>query len=342
MNNATVSATLIQGLLNYISEFGLELNDVPISPSLQLTSLDYSEKRLPAKEFIAIWLAIEDKVEDPDFGLHLCEQSRKLPSGDILTAVMLNCPTVGVAMEKLSHYHALATDLVQVLIWEQEDLNYYGWEPGSTTFKQERQISEAVICQIMSTLLGLTNGKIRLREVHFQHPKPNQIAEHRRIFPCPVFFNQPRDAVLTLRKSLDLPIPLASPNLLQRFELIATDMLADLYSPDTWSVQVSQQISNSLLLGKKPNISMIAASLNISTRHLQNKLKEEDVTYQILLDQIRQELAQRYLQSLDINLYDVAFLLGYADQSAFIHAFKRWTGRTPSEYRRGIERPAFT
>jgi AraC-like DNA-binding protein len=148
-----------------------------------------------------------------------------------------------------------------------------------------------------------------------------------------VLFNQPHDAILIQCKDLDLPIPLANPGLLQRLEQIAADMLAELSSPNTWSEQVSQGITQMLMRGEKPDIGTLAADLAISTRQLQNKLKDEGTSYQQLLDQVRQLLALRYLDNPDLNLFDIAFLLGYSDQSAFNHAFKRWTGASPGEYR---------
>jgi AraC-like DNA-binding protein len=45
------------------------------------------------------------------------------------------------------------------------------------------------------------------------------------------------------------------------------------------------------------------------------------------------EMALQYLQELNGNILDTAFLLGFSDQSSFSHAFKRWTGKPPGEFR---------
>ena len=54
------------------------------------------------------------------------------------------------------------------------------------------------------------------------------------------------------------------------------------------------------------------------------------------MDTVRRELAERYLAEPTLDLTDLAFLLGYSEQSAFQRAFKRWTGQTPGEYRRNL------
>jgi AraC-like DNA-binding protein len=66
---------------------------------------------------------------------------------------------------------------------------------------------------------------------------------------------------------------------------------------------------------------------------LQNKLREEGTTYRTVLDELRQETALHYLERQDVPIVDVAFLLGFSEQSAFNHAFRRWTGTSPQQYR---------
>jgi AraC-like DNA-binding protein len=87
-----------------------------------------------------------------------------------------------------------------------------------------------------------------------------------------------------------------------------------------------------LLRGDKPSVEIIARNLAVSRRHLQNKLRTEDTTYRQLLDAVRKEIAMDCLNKPQMNLCDIAFLLGFAEQSTFNHAFKRWTGMTPTAY----------
>ena len=57
--------------------------------------------------------------------------------------------------------------------------------------------------------------------------------------------------------------------------------------------------------------------------------------FQTILDETRCDLAKRYLEEEALTLAEVAFLLGFAEPSAFHRAFKRWTGQTPLAFRRG-------
>jgi AraC-like DNA-binding protein len=77
----------------------------------------------------------------------------------------------------------------------------------------------------------------------------------------------------------------------------------------------------------------IAKALNMSRRTLQRKLAEVDLTYQRLVDETRRDLALRYIEEPGKSITEIAFMLGFSGQSAFTRAFRRWTGRAPSEYR---------
>ncbi len=83
----------------------------------------------------------------------------------------------------------------------------------------------------------------------------------------------------------------------------------------------------------RPRLSDLARHLAVSQRSLQAKLNEEGTTYQAVLDSVRQQLATAYLEDDTMSLAEITFLLGYADQSAFNHAFRKWAGDSPPRYR---------
>jgi len=115
---------------------------------------------------------------------------------------------------------------------------------------------------------------------------------------------------------------------------IVLEILDRLYPPESWADRVVRWINHCLIQGDKPSLEIIANKLAISPRQLQNKLKEDGCVFQALLDKVRKETALKYLNESQTSICDIAFLLGYSEQSAFNHAFKRWTGGQPGEYRR--------
>ncbi len=99
---------------------------------------------------------------------------------------------------------------------------------------------------------------------------------------------------------------------------------------------VADQVKRTLkrsLAGRRPVLQDVAQELGTSTRTLQRKLGDMNVTFKHLVEETRREMAQDYLRQSTIDLSGVAFLLGYEDSNSFFRAFQEWEGTTPGEWR---------
>ncbi|MDX3194054.1 AraC family transcriptional regulator [Streptomyces sp. MN03-5084-2B] len=99
---------------------------------------------------------------------------------------------------------------------------------------------------------------------------------------------------------------------------------------------ISQQVRERLvrLGGVDAGMDEVARRLTLSTRTLRRRLTEAGTSYRALVDEVRQTLAEELLDTGVLSVEDVAYRLGYAEASSFIHAFKRWTGMTPAAFAR--------
>jgi AraC-like DNA-binding protein len=329
-DQATLSSDLLRLLLESVAtgEAGLQglLAAAGVDPAL----LHTSHARIPAAQFATLWEAIEETSGDPCFGLHLGELRHGLPTGHVLFAVMLNSPTVGHALRRYCRYHDIMADVVQPRLVEDGAGATITLEPAVGLHLQH---VECIFSVVASIVRHLARGRFEGR-VCFSHPRPGAVEEHRRLLGPDVRFGQPRDAITIAGPLLAAPIPSADPELLELLEPYAR-RVADRVGPDNpWSGRVERALRTSLCDGK-PSLARIARELAVSPRSLQSRLGEEGTTYQQLLDRVRRELATFYLRETQLPLLDLAFLLGYADQSAFNRSFRRWTGSSPSSYRGG-------
>jgi AraC-like DNA-binding protein len=320
-------------LFQYAASMGMDVADIQAAAGLALDELVHADTRVPIEQLSIVWTELVRHSGDPNFGLHLGEMSNRLAVGGILFSVMMNCATVGHALEKYAAYHSLATDFVQLRLIRAGELARVVWEPADASLALDRHFTETVFCGLAFPLDWLTQGAVKPVEIHFSHAQPADTNEHKRIFGCPLVFGASQNALVLQATDLDRPVVLANAQLLDTLETHAQEMLARLYPPDTWADQVVHQINQSFTQGEKPTLEMVAGALAISPRQLQNKLKAEQVTYQALLDEVRQELALKYLRDRQITICEIAFLLGFSEQSAFNHAFKRWLDMTPGEFR---------
>jgi AraC-like DNA-binding protein len=90
---------------------------------------------------------------------------------------------------------------------------------------------------------------------------------------------------------------------------------------------------SSLLPHGRALVDDVARSLGMSKRTLARKLSDEGLNFTEVLQQLRRDLADRYLDDPKLHISKIAWLLGFSEVSAFTHAFKRWTGKTPSQMR---------
>jgi AraC-like DNA-binding protein len=104
-------------------------------------------------------------------------------------------------------------------------------------------------------------------------------------------------------------------------------------SPGSFSARVENSIAPRLPHGKA-RATHIASELGMSGRTFARRLEQEGQTYSQVLDRLRLELAMRYLVKEQMPISRVAWLLGYREPGAFTHAFRRWTGKSPSEVAR--------
>jgi len=102
--------------------------------------------------------------------------------------------------------------------------------------------------------------------------------------------------------------------------------------------QVKSEIVNNLPDGQVTD-QVVASALNLSIRSMQRRLKEHKTSFRLLLDGVREKLAKQYIKNPVNRMSDVAFLLGFSEQSAFSRAFKKWTGKSPIEYRNSLLKP---
>jgi len=335
---ATVSITLVRILLKYIARAHADFVEICHTVGLDLSLVENSEARISAKQFQAIWEEAVKRINNRNFGLHFgVEIAKNYPGGHVLFNAMMNSPTVGEAMDRFIRYNNLMADAVQPKMEVENNLVHLSLDTVNKDVKIPRHISEALLSSYIHIFRHLTENKLKLIRVRFSHSQPEDIREHKRIFEAPILFGQADNELVIERNFLDLPIFLADPEFLETLDRFAQRLLDRLYLSSTWSDRVIRLLGNLLVRNKKTDIETIAESLGMSVRNLQLKLKEEGTTYQKLFSTVRKEIALNYLKEKEATICDIAFLLGFSEQSAFNHAFKRWTGFTPREYLRRVE-----
>ena len=195
-----------------------------------------------------------------------------------------------------------------------------------------RLSNEATIASIAAISQQASSGEFRPLAVHFKHLAPETIADHEAHFGCPVHFGSDRDALLVSEETLRTPNRVGDVDIARFFDTLLEANVSKLEADAALGRRVRARISRALSEGV-PAISEVARDLGMSGRTLQRRLSEEGHSYQNLVDEARRRLAQNLLRKTDYSLAEIAFMTGFAEQSSFTRAFKRWAGQTPRSYR---------
>jgi AraC-like DNA-binding protein len=177
-------------------------------------------------------------------------------------------------------------------------------------------------------------GPVRCTRVVFRHPRRLGVDEMRGFFGCEVAFGGDENAIYFNRADLQRPISTADSKLIGFLRNIGEETLAR-HTANMPPLQ--ERLERALLpMLSSGRVSQEAAAreLGMSGRTLSRRLAETGQSFRGILDGLREALATRYLLQSDLSQTEITFLLGFADQSSFVTAYRRWTGLTPGEIRR--------
>jgi AraC-like DNA-binding protein len=334
--NHSVSIGLVKILNIYAKKLGVDFSKVAKTCDFDIQKLNDSEARIPGKLFESMWLKVASLSNDPCPGLNFGRQMAKhYPGGSVLFTMMMNCSTIEKALQVFVRYHRIMADMIQPQFQKAGDVTHLSWEVSAPGLYTQSHLSEALLCTYYSVLNFLSQGQLRPVKVCFTHAMPSDPAHseiYQHIFRAPILFEENKSELIVKTESLGIKVDLANEELYKVLEQHAIQIVDTMDKEKRWSNKVIALMSDMTLKGNVPDIESVSQKLAVSKRNLQEKLKAEGTSFRGLLKRMRKHMAIDNLAKQDVRICDIAFLLGYSDQSAFNHAFKRWTGQTPKTY----------
>jgi AraC-like DNA-binding protein len=277
-----------------------------------------------------LWRRACEVIDDPCFGLKAGDLWHPSYSS-ALGYAWLASHSLREAFERLDRYHRFLTDERPMRLDETEkELTL------TLLFSHKRrdipERSDAILAVLMKACRMTYIEDLTPESVTFTHPKPACSAKFFEYFRCPVVFEAPTNSLTLSIDAVDKNLPGSHPQLAELADQVIIDYLAKL-DQNHIPQKVKAVIIDQLPSGNVTNEN-VARALYMSSRKLQRQLQGAGTTFNTLLTEIRQDLAQKYLEDQDTSITEIAFLLGFSESSAFSRAFKRWRGVPPSEYRK--------
>ncbi|BCG13200.1 AraC family transcriptional regulator [Vibrio alginolyticus] len=312
------------------NDLGIDLQQALSYAELPLMLFSQSKVLLSPPQYFQLWRGIEASAQAKgiDIALQLAEVI-SIESFDVPIFAAICSPNLNAAVKRLQEYKPLIgpmeLDIQQTEQYTQVDISCYGYEG---TLPCTFNLVELVF---LTQLARLATRKC-VQPIKVILPKlPSKVSPYQTYFGCSML--QGKQPSITFSAE-DARIPFLTDNrmMLSVFESDLTQRLGTIKQSGTTSDAVYKILLDLLPQGDS-SIESVASRMAQSKRTLQRKLATEGGSYQTILQKVRQELAEYYLNETELPLIEVSFLLGFQEPNSFIRAYSAWTGVSPGQVR---------
>jgi AraC-like DNA-binding protein len=317
-------------LLDDAARAGLDREAILRSVRVDSGALRDPDARLPLATVVAIARAVIAAADDRSFGVR-AGAARRAKDGGLIGYAMLHSATLRDALVRLVRYGRIVGDHNHFEMEESGSFATIVLDPHPA-IAAIHELIELDVAWVIAILREIAAPDLDLVEVRFPHPEPGHVAQLRAHCRCPLQFEATRVAIVLQRNDLDRSVTAADSTLAGYLDRLADDAMKALGSVETTTGRLRQLLWPRLSDGA-PTLATAAAALALSPRTLQRRLAEEGTTFAEALSALRHDLAVTLLRDKKLAVYEVGFLVGYVDQSAFHKAFRRWRGMSPRRFR---------
>lgn len=337
MKIGDTTATYINYLLACAERLGASVPRLLADADLNPRELQDGDNRIDLIYLMRLGHGAIRQTGRPEIGLLSGQQSSISLFGYTGLAAM-TAPTLGHALRIITEYEALhgrcyrgTSQLIRH--GDGDRLTFYSIAPYNdyTYF-----VVDAILSGWAALIHWLTGRNDLIQETLIEFATPGYYQCYAAAFPCPVRFHQEINALVLKPGVLDTPLLHRDASLHASLLKTCDQLLTQIALADSYRNKVLK-VLGTMLHGKTPTLEEVAQQLCMPPWTLRRKLKDEDSAFQILVDEMRRDVAFSYMKNTGLSFGEIAYLLGFSTPGAFQRAFKRWSGSTPGEYRKRLE-----
>ncbi len=260
----------------------------------------------------------------------LVGQRAGLQSLGLAGSLVKYSPDVGTALRSLVRFFRHQTRGARATLTVDGQLAYFGYQFDQPGTKGTDQVEDGALAVMLNIMQALCGPGWKPSQVTLAHRKPDNVEPFRQCFRAPLLFDAEQSALVFLADWLSYRLAVDDPEL--RRQLTEQIRAIEAHHHDSFPDQV-RSVLRTALLTDRADADHIASLFSIHRRTLNRRLSDDGLSFRDLVEEQRFEIARQTLLNSDVQIGDVAALLGYADASAFTRAFRRWSGAAPAEWR---------
>jgi AraC-like DNA-binding protein len=327
----TIAATSTLAMVCTAEGRGVGTADLLEAAGITRAVLEDPDARLPAPAVLGIWNALRQRTADPVLQL---AAPTSLPFGAyrVIDYLVGASATVGEGIRRFARFFRLIADAITLTV--DQDQGEYRLSLATADGGPVPPVyADYVFAALVSRIRMRIRPALEVRRVEFRQPEPRATAPYVETFRAPVRFGAAADRLCFGSEEWEAPMDSADAALARLLEDHARIIARRIpHAASGFTAEVEKTIT--AVMPEGGSAEDVARALNVSVRTLQRKLVPAGTTFREVSDAVRGQLAQEYLTDPAVSIAEVAFMLGFSDQTSFTRAFRRWTGDSPGRWRR--------
>jgi AraC-like DNA-binding protein len=342
MPTPTIAAGYPRGLVAFALSKGADRAALLARAGITEDALAHQDNRVPLDRYLALFNAAAELTGMPAISLEYGKAVR-MQEISIVGLIGEACESVLDVPVQINRYANLVIDEEHegepAILMRGAARDGGVWIEGpSALFTDHAVIAETEMARLVwNTRTTFANDPVFQEMeypivVHLMRKPPEYAAEYERIFGAPVVFESAWNAMQIDPRFLLLKQPPVNRYVFAVLSERADALLESFNESRTTAGRVKGVLMKMLHTGEA-SMDAVAGKLGQSRQTLYRNLKDEGFTYEQVLDDLRRKLALDFLAAKKVSVNETAYLVGFSDPASFSRAFKRWTGKSPSEVR---------
>ncbi|MEH2562396.1 AraC-like DNA-binding protein [Bradyrhizobium sp. AZCC 2289] len=315
---------------------GISVKDLFARTGVNVAQLEDAHARISHRQRLAIYRNAKRLAKRSDIGL-LAGARQRISDYGIYGYAMVSSPTFGDALMFSLQHVTMAGPAVKQISFRVDGrtaiLRSHGLDTLGDLLPFAAEFWRSSMTSLFSRVLETPFPSTRMI---FPFPPPVHWRNYERMFNCPVDFDAETMEWHFNADVLGRPCPNANPITAKICQQVCDVVLTEQPGDSDLVRKIRSACLNSP--GRFPAAGEIAEKLGLSLRTLHRRLAEEGLSYQTIVDRMRQSVATELLENTHMGIDQVAERVGFADATSFRKAFKKWTGNAPSDFRLGQDR----
>ncbi|WP_284118084.1 AraC family transcriptional regulator [Acinetobacter seifertii] len=272
-------------------------------------------------------------TNEPALGVYLGLQMTVSCHGSVGLAAMVS-QNLGEALNVMEQFIGLRCPALKPRLEIENDLAFLYLDQPMTNFKMGIVGMTFLMVGFAQMSNAITGQKLDIK-AELNYPEPAFLEQVQELLPCEIQFNQPFNRLVFSETFLALPLIMADPLAARLAREQCKHDLNKLVAKRGEKHPLTALVRELLFDEVEGFFKMkdVADKLHLTERTLQRQLAKEGVTFQVLVDQIRERYAKKLLNHHEYSISFISEKLGYSEVTHFTRAFKRWTNQTPKQYR---------